>query len=135
MKKIFFTYLLPTMLLLASNVVFADLTCPPEDQVKSVKLIQAYQHPYDPDCWYLISASFMHDDNAWSVSLGTFFPGVTTEEEALEQGQAYFDQAAIVNKNPIPVAIPNKILCEYIPNGRSYWISAVTPPDAVTSSL
>ncbi len=121
--------ILASVFLLTTHQALAFITCPPDNQVKSVKLTEAFQSPNDPACWNFISNVFTHDGAPWNVSFGTFLPNAKTEQEALEQGQAYFDNASIQIKHPVPVPIPGKILCTYVPNGEAYWISATTPPE------
>ncbi|TAK74791.1 MAG: hypothetical protein EPO11_06370 [Gammaproteobacteria bacterium] len=116
-------------LMLSSRIFAGEVTCPPDDQVKSVTLTEAFQSPYDPESWNFISTVFTHDGSTWNVSFGTFLPDAKTQEEALEQGQAYFNNAALQIKHPRPVAIPGKTLCDYVPDGEEYWISATTPPE------
>ncbi|RDI48694.1 hypothetical protein [Aquicella lusitana] len=125
MKKLFILFLL---LLLMPPVFAENLTCPSESQIKRVKLIKAMQNPYDPTCWDFISHVFRHAGKEWNVGFGTFLPDAKTPAEALKQGQAYFDQSPLIIKEPQPVDIPHKILCDYMPTGRLYWVSALSPP-------
>jgi hypothetical protein len=137
MKKIIFTAgILTSGLLMAPySTIFAQVaTCPFESQVKSVLLIQAFQDPYDPECWNFISNNFTHDSVQWNVSFGTFLPDAHTSDEALEQGQAYFDSAELRIKRPLPVQIPGETLCNYVPEGEEYWISASSPPELESQS-
>lgn len=130
-KNIFTVGILSWGVLVSSNTLHAQIvTCPPDDQVKSVLLIQAFQDQYDPECWNFISNNFTHDGLQWNVSFGTFLPNAHNSEEALEQGQAYFNAAKLQTEHPFPLSISGgETLCIYVPNGEEYWISASSPPE------
>lgn len=117
-----------TSMLYLVNPVFS-LTCPSETLVKSVYFDRAYPHKYDNDLWYLLSPSFMHDEFTWNISFGTFYSNVTTAADALVQGQLFYEHASLKRKHPKPVWIPNAVVCEYMPEGSLYFISAVSPPE------
>jgi len=128
MKKTFFRITLAMWLFSFSHSLLAlELTCPSNDSVKAVKLINASQHPYDPTYWSFVSDYFTYQERLWRVEFGTFLPTVETKSQAMRQGQIYFDQAPIVIEDAHPVDIPRYWLCEYVPNGREYFIAAVSP--------
>lgn len=133
MKKI--TLLFSLNILLVSSSFAIDLSCPPESAVKSVKLIKAIPHPFDPDVWNFASTVITDRGNEWNIWFGTFLPGVRTKEEALKQGQLYFNHASIVIKQPHAYDTPDKKwLCDYVPPGREYWISSMSPPGYETNT-
>lgn len=120
-----------------THTATAAITCPPTEQVKNVKLVQAIQNPYDETCWDFNSETFSFDGRQWNVEFGTFLPEAKTVDEALKQGQIYFDKSPLVIKHPTSDKLPNHIvLCDYMPTGRLYWVSALTPPQyGVTKSF
>lgn len=115
--------------IISANALANKFTCPKEDQVKIVKLVRPLQHADDNELWDFYSTTFLHENIEWQVTFGTFLPNATTPDIALKQGQAYFDQAPLINKHPKLVILPHHVLfCDYVPAGREYWISAVSPP-------
>lgn len=122
--------------LIATNAIANKLTCPKEDQVKGVKLTHPLQHADDKELWDFSSTSFMHEGIEWQVTFGSFLPTATTPDIALKQGQTYFDQAPLINKYPKPIILPSHvILCDYVPTGREYWLSALSPPQVLKLRL
>lgn len=127
MKKSFFLFLLASSL--NNNLALAEkLTCPTSTIVKTAKFVSPIQDPYDREVWNFLSAPLSYGNRTWQISFGTFLPQAKTPQEALVLGQAFFDNNPLLNKNPSLVKIPHQILCDYMPEGRTYWVSALTPP-------
>lgn len=112
------------------NTAFSEpLECPPPSAVKNVLLIKAQQYFLDPDCWNFASQEFTYKGIHWNVWFGSFFKGVSNPTVALKEGQTLFNQSSIQIKNPEPYETAKKItVCNYVPEGEIYWISAVSPP-------
>lgn len=129
MKKFLSPLLLITLPIITPPLLAAKPSCPPAALVKQAHFIKAVQHPFDKTCWNLLSAAFNYNGREWDVEFGTFLPTAKTPQAVLEQGQAYFDKSPLVFTHPKPDEIPNHILlCDYMPTGRLYWVSALTPP-------
>lgn len=129
MSRIRITAFITSMIFVSVNSSFAEPVCPNADAIKHLKLVEAIQHQLDPDVWNFASAQLEVSGQKWNIWFGTFLPNVINAEDALQQGQIYFNQAEIIRKNPS--AYPSSrgyFICDYIPEGALYWISAVNPP-------
>jgi hypothetical protein len=106
------------------------IKCPSVQQVKSVKFIEGTQNQSDPTCWDFISTPFTDSAGRdWNVTFGTFLPTAKTQDEALREGQAYFDSSPLDRQHPSSDKINKHLtLCEYMPTGRLYWVFALSPP-------
>jgi hypothetical protein len=111
---------------ISSSQVLA-LTCPSVAQVQAMKFISARADRYDPTCWQLYSASFIHENRTWHVEFGTFFENQNADE-VLKAGQNYFEHAHLQIEHPKINKLPNQVLlCDYMPEGEIFWVSAASP--------
>lgn len=104
------------------------LTCPSVSLIKEVIFLKTTQHAYDPELWTLFSEVFTYEDKSWNIVFGKFFYDKISESEILNQGQAFFKEASVKREKPIPHWIPSGLVCDYMTEGSSYFIAAVSPP-------
>lgn len=118
------------LLFTAFNTVFAkNIICPPASLVKQAQFFRAVKNPHDEESWNFLSHAFSFNGGVWNVEFGTFLRKANTAQQALKQGQAYFDRSPLLYQHPSPDELPSGIfLCNYMPTGRLYWISALSPP-------
>lgn len=105
------------------------ITCPTYEAIQQIRFTSAAQHSQDHDLWYLFSNPFEHDKQTWNVTFGTFFYNeLLSPSEALQKGQQYFDHSPLKIHHPKAVWIPSGVVCDYMTEGSSFWVSAVSPP-------
>lgn len=122
MRRIFIT-----LIFISSTSETLASTCPSVAEIQALKFISASPDRYDPTCWQLFSSSFIHENRNWHVEFGTFFENKTTDE-VLKAGQKLFAQAHLEIKHPKINKLPNDVLlCNYMPEGETFWVSAVSP--------
>lgn len=98
--------------------------CPLKSTVLQQPLVIALQNPHDLTQWNFKTAPFIHNGYSWEVLFGSFFKENLSESEALEAGKAYRGQIRLRIPTPIPVVTRKYIICDYMPNGDSFWLSA-----------
>lgn len=102
------------------------IPCPKPDIVLAQRLVSAIQNPHDETQWNFRSSHFTNDNKVWYVEFGSFFEGNLSQAQALIQGQSYFDKVGLQIPFPKAVRLGRQLLCDYMPTGASYWVSALT---------
>lgn len=100
--------------------------CPLERTVLQQPLVIALQNSRDSTQWNFRTEPFIHNGRYWEVLFGSFFEENLSESQALEAGKAYRNRIRLRIPVPIPVITEKFILCDYMPNGDAFWLSAYT---------
>jgi hypothetical protein len=133
MKKMLM-YCLFVLLTFFSGIGFAlpmlmsKIHCPPASEIKKIELIRAFQDKDNPKIWNFASTAITYDGEQWNIWCGTFLPNISSNDEALRQGQTYFTHTELAIKHPRPYHGSVYYLCDYMPEGADYWIAAANPP-------
>lgn len=105
-------------LLFLSNNLFAateqeEIDCPTISTIANVKFKKAKLFwPGDNTLWAMISNNFNYHGNEWNVSYVVRLLNAKTPTEALDQGQAYFNNGVVLS-NPTYPAPHGYLSCEY----------------------
>jgi hypothetical protein len=114
-----------------------EIDCPPISTIANVKFIKSQlAFPNDKTLWVMISDSFNYFDNEWNVSYLVRLPNASTPNEALYQGQIYFNTKVVLS-NPTHPAPPGYLSCEYahVDDGyNGYLVQANSPAADIGSS-
>ncbi|MBA3662476.1 MAG: hypothetical protein H0W64_12155 [Gammaproteobacteria bacterium] len=110
-----------------------QVECPPLSAIQShANFVQA-QRAFD-NMWAMNANAFKSNGNDWNVILGVDLPGVSTPQQALEAGTAFY-------KNHVTLSEPSQAreergyqICIYF-QGEKSFVVAVNPPLLIEGQL
>lgn len=128
------TLISAAVLLLSCNAYAkpsADVNCPCIPLVTAnAKFVQAERSSHNETLWGMISNDFSYKGADWNVIFATTLPNATSSQEALEQGQAYFQQHVTLLNPESATTDDGQNICLYnkLSDGNGYLVAAINPP-------
>lgn len=101
-----------------------DLPCPSISAVQSNAKFVMAEKVFD-SYWGLVARSFSENDNSWNVALAVMLPDVTDPNEALKQGQDYFNENVMLEE-PVVMHENSYQLCVYT-KSKEAVVFAINP--------
>lgn len=103
-----------------------QLACPTIAMITAnAKFIQA-ERGWE-EMWGMASNDFNYHGTDWNVIFATSLPNAGTAQEALAQGQAYF-QEHVNLIDPTPHTENGTTICMYSADNNQYMVAAANPP-------
>lgn len=133
--KYFSRFLSIFCLLFFSLTAFAgtSINCPSISTIANAKFFKA-KHAFDHN-WELVSRDLLYENYQWNVYLLVKLPDtVKTVEEALKQGQVFFETnvkfsgPTPLNDTSLPPNEDYPIICSYDAGVPGYGVLAQSPP-------